>query len=108
MLCFRSCQSTCHTLDLESQLDEPHLPWFWPPISLDEKNAQEEHETDEDEDDNTTVDNRADLSNSEKIDCITDYLRTTYLFCYWCSIRYKDEEDLNGNCPGLTKDDHLS
>lgn len=49
-----------------------------------------------------------DITNLEKLEILTDYLRETYLLCYWCSIRFNDEKDLVTNCPGPTKDDHLS
>ncbi|GAB5592335.1 hypothetical protein Unana1_07235 [Umbelopsis nana] len=33
------------------------------------------------------------------------YLRTNYCYCFWCGVKYEDEEDLK-NCPGPTEEDH--
>ncbi len=57
----------------------------------------------ESEDDN---DEEVEYELSEKLEMITNYLRTTYCYCHWCGTKYTDVEDLNSSCPGMTKDDH--
>lgn len=46
------------------------------------------------------------LQTSEKLEMLTDYLRTTYCYCHWCGIKYENADDMQTNCPGQTKDDH--
>lgn len=76
---------------------------------VDNKSIKYDDSLNEDEDVNNVEDDRMeDLTNLEKLEILTDYLRETYLLCYWCSIRYNDTEDLITNCPGTTKDDHSS
>lgn len=83
------------------------MSWFWPPMSIDENSSEDDSNEDpRHEADDADNDAQANLTNSEKLDSITEYLRKTYLLCFWCAIRYKDEEDLQTNCPGPTKDDH--
>lgn len=45
-------------------------------------------------------------SSAEKLEMLTSYMRTSYNYCHWCGVHYKDFDDLDSNCPGLTKDDH--
>lgn len=42
----------------------------------------------------------------EKLDMLTNYLRTTYCFCHWCGTQYDDIADMQECCPGPAKDDH--
>lgn len=46
------------------------------------------------------------LQTSEKIEMLNTYLRTTYCYCHWCGVHYQDIDDMEANCPGLTKDEH--
>jgi hypothetical protein len=34
------------------------------------------------------------------------YLRERHLYCTFCAVTYKDEEDMKLNCPGMWDDDH--
>ncbi|XP_065369256.1 G patch domain-containing protein 11 [Calliphora vicina] len=105
----RRCQVTCENLDVESKLEQPEMPWFWPERikETDEEDTKDEQETGEEtneaEQDNEEAE---EFSNQEKLEMLTNYVRTSYIFCYWCGVRYNDEQDLSENCPGLTKDDH--
>ncbi|TMW50070.1 hypothetical protein DOY81_004880 [Sarcophaga bullata] len=101
---FKRCQVTCENLDLESKVNTPELPWFWPERIIESKESDEEDP--KKEDNNDLKEEQEEFSNSEKLEMLTNYIRTSYLFCYWCGVRYNNEEDLNDNCPGLTKDDH--
>jgi hypothetical protein len=35
-----------------------------------------------------------------------NYLRDVYFYCSFCGLKFKDSEDLNGNCPGDEHEDH--
>ncbi|XP_023298668.2 G patch domain-containing protein 11-like isoform X2 [Lucilia cuprina] len=104
----RRCQVTCENLDLEIRLEKPELPWFWPERKKeteDELEAEEETNKEEDKDNEQELEEE-EFTNQEKLEMLTNYVRTSYLFCYWCGVRYNDIQDLNDNCPGLTKDEH--
>lgn len=100
----KRCQVTCETLDLEANLNKPELPWFWPERATENTDSDEEDPTNKD--DVTEKEKQEEFSNSEKLEMLTRYICTSYLFCYWCGVRYNNEQDLNDSCPGLTKDDH--
>ncbi|GAB5370583.1 hypothetical protein AAMO2058_001505600 [Amorphochlora amoebiformis] len=34
------------------------------------------------------------------------YLRASYFYCYYCSITFESDADMNRNCPGPTMEDH--
>ncbi|KAI8124394.1 hypothetical protein FF38_07199 [Lucilia cuprina] len=104
----RRCQVTCENLDLEIRLEKPELPWFWPERKKeteDELEAEEETNKEEDKDNEQELEEE-EFTNQDKLEMLTNYVRTSYLFCYWCGVRYNDIQDLNDNCPGLTKDEH--
>lgn len=96
----RKCQRACEKLDLEEKIEKPALFWFWPNRKTVDEDADEESEESDDESDEVEYDL------TEKLEMITNYLRTTYCFCHWCGTKYSDVEDLNSGCPGMTKDDH--
>ncbi|XP_005184376.1 G patch domain-containing protein 11 isoform X2 [Musca domestica] len=100
----RRCQQTCQNLDVENHIETPDMPWFWPdvPKDQDETNAESVENPDSESEDETSEE----FSAAEKLEMLTNYIRTSYNFCFWCGIRYEDQQDLNENCPGLNKDDH--
>lgn len=85
------------------------MSWFWP-----EQPKEPEEDTDTTDVENLQIKNELETeeveddeySNVEKLEMLTNYIRTSYNFCYWCGVRYVDLNDINDNCPGLTKDDH--
>ncbi|XP_017013183.2 G patch domain-containing protein 11 [Drosophila takahashii] len=97
----KRCQQTCESLDLKSGVTEPDLDFFWPPKPKEEDGTESEGESDDDE-----PPKEEPYTPSEQLELLTGYLRTAYLFCYWCGTHYEDNEDLGTNCPGLTRDDH--
>lgn len=95
-------QKVCQDLDTKKNIEEPEESWFWPP-SKEEKaddNADDDHQSD-----NTDVEDES-LSDSEKLDILTKYLRKKYFYCIWCGTKFNDEDDLRDNCPGSTRNDH--
>lgn len=99
---YRKSQRACEKLDLEEKIESPALTWFWP----NRKTADEDAEESEESDDGSDEDEEVEYDTAEKLEMITNYLRTTYCYCHWCGTKYSDVEDLNSSCPGMTKDDH--
>jgi len=91
-------QKVCQELDTKEKIEEPQESWFWPQV-------KEEKETDDDDDQSSDVDDES-LSNLEKLDILTGYLRKKYHYCIWCGTRFDDEDDLRDSCPGSTRNDH--
>lgn len=46
------------------------------------------------------------LKTKERLDKILSYLRLTYSYCFWCGMRYDNQEDMQNSCPGETEEDH--
>ncbi|KAJ3272057.1 G patch domain-containing protein 11 [Terramyces sp. JEL0728] len=42
----------------------------------------------------------------EKVELVNTYLRGKYFYCVWCGCVFKDEADLDRNCPGDEREDH--
>eukprot|EP00916_Digyalum_oweni_P019477 GHVL01032394.1.p1 GENE.GHVL01032394.1~~GHVL01032394.1.p1 ORF type:complete len:275 (+),score=57.84 GHVL01032394.1:87-911(+) len=104
-------QKACYQLDSESGHTAPVEAFHWPPNwktltegrreeEEDEEDAAEQDLEEEEEDEGET------LSDEEKLEMVTQYLRTTYHFCIWCGTKYDDSDDLQSNCPGDTADAH--
>ncbi|XP_059618268.1 G patch domain-containing protein 11 [Phlebotomus argentipes] len=94
------CQRTCERLDASLGTEEPEMEWFWPPKPKESKEDTEETEEEDDEEE------EEDFEPAEKLDMLSNYLRSMHLFCHWCGVKYNDMDDLLANCPGATKDDH--
>ena len=126
-------QKACHQLDQSKGFTEPVETWFWPEakdddnVELEEEEYCDEHSDNADESDEgepivelsdqenvkeTKKNNQDKYVNSgeflpeEKLQMITEYLRSQYLYCLWCGITFSDLEDMNSSCPGLTREDH--
>ncbi|EDV93393.1 G patch domain-containing protein 11 [Drosophila grimshawi] len=99
----KSCQQTCESLDLAAGVAEPELEFFWPPKPVE---PIEEAESDEKQASQQDEEQEEQYSPSEQLELLISYLRTAYTFCYWCGTHYESVEDLGGNCPGLTRDEH--
>lgn len=42
----------------------------------------------------------------ERLERLVTYLRNEHNYCFWCAVKYNDQQDLDENCPGLEEDDH--
>lgn len=93
------CQRACEKLDHAEKVKEPVLCWFWP-----DRRTKEEIEEEEEKLENE--DQEEDYTNSQKLDMLIKFLRTTYNYCHWCGVKFIDVTDLMENCPGPGKDDH--
>ncbi|CAG0919994.1 unnamed protein product [Notodromas monacha] len=90
-----NAQKACRTQDVEAGMVEPRIPWFWPLKPPDETDVQDEEESEEET-----------LSDGEKLMEITEYLRTLYNYCVWCGIRFEGPSELDGECPGNSREAH--
>lgn len=104
--------SICEKMDAEKEITA-NILWICKPLKLEEGSDEGEIKALLDEAEKkealypeTEVEELKKLSNAEKLDKVTGYLRTEHLYCFWCSAKYNDKEDLDTNCPGPTEDDH--
>lgn len=95
-------QKVCLELDTKEHIEEPEELWFWPP-SIKEKT--DDDDTDNDQSNDATAEDE-DLSDFEKLETLTEYLRRKHFYCIWCGMKFDNEEDLKDNCPGNTRNDH--
>ncbi|XP_030559522.1 G patch domain-containing protein 11 [Drosophila novamexicana] len=99
----KRCQQTCESLDLAAGVTEPDLDFFWPPKPTE---PSEETEAEAVVEAAGPVEKEEQYSAGEQLELLTSYLRTSYKFCYWCGTHYESADDLDSNCPGLTRDEH--
>ena len=91
-----SARNVCRQLDLEKQLDRN---MFWTVDRYDlAEGVKDELEMFQVSCLLTKI--------SEFLVMITNYLRHQHFFCQWCGERFKDENDLESNCPGSTRELH--
>ncbi|XP_033101183.1 G patch domain-containing protein 11-like [Anneissia japonica] len=107
---FYQSQKVCEQLDRTNGVEEPVVLWYWPkhlrPKTQEEDNIKEcdmEEEEDEEEEEKDVGD---DIPIQERLDDITRYLRTKYVYCIWCGTSFNDGQDLAENCPGDDADAH--
>ncbi|XP_017104634.2 G patch domain-containing protein 11 [Drosophila bipectinata] len=100
----KRCQQTCESLDLKEGIAEPDMEFFWPPKPKEEVEETEDGEEQPEEEEEQAEEDA--YTPSEQLEMLTSYLRTAYTFCYWCGTHYTSKDDLDSNCPGLTRDDH--
>lgn len=105
-------QRVCEQLDSEMGTTEPEEKYFWPKSLIPSSNCPSERLDSGisyevvDEDDNDIEEDEDLLTNEEKLESLTAYLRTIHLYCIWCGTKYEDENDMNTNCPGDNADAH--
>lgn len=102
--------SVCEKLDAEKEITSNVL-WVLKPVHLEgdeEEIKAQELEIQEKESlyPEEEVRQLKELPLTEKLDKVVDYLRTKHLYCFWCSAKYENEEDLEANCPGPSEEDH--
>jgi hypothetical protein len=56
------------------------------------------------EDEDAELDEFNELTPSERLTKVTAYLRSKYLYCFWCKSKYADADFLG--CPGTTEEAH--
>lgn len=120
------CQRACQRLDLKMNYETPAIKWFWPEVVMannagdvegcdeaygDEETDERDPETDdndEEEDRLNALEQEEDVTYEplEKLEMLTEYLRTSHLYCIWCGVQYENLEDMESDCPGNVKGDH--
>jgi hypothetical protein len=43
---------------------------------------------------------------AEELERVLLYLRNRHLYCFFCAVRYSDDDDMATNCPGVFEKDH--
>ncbi|XP_781177.3 G patch domain-containing protein 11 [Strongylocentrotus purpuratus] len=105
-------QKACAHLDHVQGLSEPEVIWYWPKKMLpedeveNEEEEEEEEEKEEEEQEEEKEKEADELSNSDKLSELTQYLRTQHRYCVWCGTAFNDDKDLEENCPGNNADVH--
>ncbi|XP_050439341.1 G patch domain-containing protein 11 [Adelges cooleyi] len=92
------CQRICRQMDLEKDIQEPSETFLWPEVTDD---------TDKDDiaaEDTEVVEEN--MSIAEQLEIVKYYLRKTYKYCVYCGTVYDNEEDLDNECPGPSRQDH--
>ncbi|KAG5681438.1 hypothetical protein PVAND_010874 [Polypedilum vanderplanki] len=89
-------QRTCRLIEVDSRVKTPIHPWFWP----EEKSKNESKDDEEEEKD------KSGLTDVEKLEMLRKFLRNSYFYCEFCSVQFKDADDMKTSCPGPNKDDH--
>ncbi|KAI8969027.1 hypothetical protein BDF20DRAFT_141122 [Mycotypha africana] len=105
--------SICKKFDEENSV-ETNILWTLEPASQEmENNEDTEQDKEEEATDNIIdlypkeeIERLNSLELDEKFALVVEYLRNKYFYCFWCSAKYKDAEDLQANCPGPEEDDH--
>lgn len=122
--------------DLSKGFELPPDSFFWPPdtvqsLTFDDNETERENvedltsmqksentdseNSDSETEDQTNVVNtpsevvpkmEIELEPCEMLPILTRYLRFEHLYCLWCGITFTNDEDLQQNCPGPTRDDH--
>lgn len=94
-------------MDQNEGIEVAEMEWFWPQrkVATDDDDDEEEKETKADESDDEDAE-AIEYDTAEKLNMLTNYMRTTYCYCHWCGTHYTDVTDLTDNCPGQTKDEH--
>jgi len=46
------------------------------------------------------------LQAQDRLHLVLSYLRHKHAYCFWCGVKYEDEEDMQNQCPGTEEDDH--
>ncbi|KAI5611804.1 G patch domain-containing protein 11, partial [Silurus asotus] len=95
----RKSQFACEQLDRQKKISVPKESWYWPEV--DDDNQEDEHD-----ETNTEESKDEELTSILKLQLITSYLRSVHFYCIWCGTAYRDEEDINTNCPGFTASHH--
>ncbi|KAL3873613.1 hypothetical protein ACJMK2_036709 [Sinanodonta woodiana] len=85
----------------EGPSDQPGYSNYVVDVVEEEEEEEESEETEEDDDDK-----QPELSDTEKLEVLTLYLRNKHKYCVWCGTKFEDRKDMEVNCPGNTAEAH--
>lgn len=99
------CQKVCFNLDQQTKGKEatPTKPWYWPKTTQanDDQESGIVEVTAEEQ-----IEEEEEIDELERLCELTNYLRSVYQYCPWCSIQFTSPDDLTTNCPGATRAHH--
>ncbi|CDH49269.1 coiled-coil domain-containing protein 75 [Lichtheimia corymbifera JMRC:FSU:9682] len=116
----RAAASLIEKLDKDKGI-EMNILWIF---NIPEKTEDEQgnHEQEKDNDEVSGEDDKAEeeplpypeeemealkaLPLEERLERLVSYLRNEHTYCFWCAVKYNDQQDLDENCPGPEEDDH--
>ncbi|KAK6526469.1 hypothetical protein TWF694_005055 [Orbilia ellipsospora] len=67
---------------------------------------EDEIDLDEKEWEDTELEEFENREVKDRLDEIVRYLRSQWRYCFWCKFRYKTDEDMEKECPGVREEDH--
>jgi hypothetical protein len=97
----KTSQKVCYNLDSEAGITEPEYDFLWPPHVIESMKEKTDDQQNVRNSETQQPDSPDEMQN--KLQQITDRLRTKYFFCIWCGIRFESESDLTRECPGDTR-----
>ncbi|KAM3716303.1 G patch domain-containing protein [Dirofilaria immitis] len=116
-------RKVCQELDARNGLELPTSNHFWPiykvmkedTFSLKKKRIEESecitecfmYYNGKMAPDDLKIDELPENEINEWLIELTSYLRSVHHYCVWCGIQYNSEEELENNCPGRTREDHV-
>ncbi|KAI8880109.1 hypothetical protein K501DRAFT_287070 [Backusella circina FSU 941] len=106
----KAAVSICQNLDQENKV-ESNILWLLKPQEEEKEEESKDAETENEPSCKLQfpieeIEELKNLKIEEQLIKLLDYLRTHYYYCFWCSVKYSDQEDLDGSCPGPNEDDH--
>uniref|UniRef100_A0A5S6R0P3 G patch domain-containing protein 11 n=1 Tax=Trichuris muris TaxID=70415 RepID=A0A5S6R0P3_TRIMR len=94
----RMARKACYDLDCTAGVETPVMTSFWPKSAL---QVLEEDESDRQDNRSPTAPPKLSAEEiTSLLKSLVEYLRSTYFYCLWCSVKYEGLEDMNENCPG--------
>ncbi|KAL8585400.1 hypothetical protein ACOMHN_063178 [Nucella lapillus] len=109
----QTSRTACHHMDTEDGFTNPVESFYWPHNwwRLEEKPAEDDSEAEDEahslpEEIEETEWQALTMTDEEKLEALTEYLRSIYFYCNWCGTKYEDTDDMEANCPGDTADAH--
>ncbi|GLV43310.1 uncharacterized protein CBL_14012, partial [Carabus blaptoides fortunei] len=99
---YSKLQRMCFVYDDSDLIGKPLYKWFWP----DKGSSDSATDSNSDEDEEKKPEILDSLELERRNHCIGEYLREKYLYCQFCQSMFCDDNDMNKNCPGPTKEDH--
>jgi len=46
------------------------------------------------------------LQAQDRLDLVLSYLRERHSYCFWCGVKYENDEEMESQCPGVNEDAH--
>lgn len=101
-----STQKSCYHLDSEQGLTQPVEDFYWPDSVM--LSLRPNTDSDMGESETSARCKTPDPPDqlAYKLRMVSNYLRSQYLYCTWCGIRFESEAELDDECPGDSRSKH--